>query len=203
MLADDGKAATMFSTQVTRREHGRGCDIQIGSARSFWPVIGKSHMDEESPPSVHVRWFQIEVSELLSTVPLVLNSSPTWRPLTREESDACEAAWLKYRIKKKETRRLSSTSKVSTIESEAVDDEAETTRSVSPLPVPPGMTSCSSKYALYVSLKNRMDMREHRTNRRKRRRRLHGCSDRTRETVRGRCADYESRCFGFVDLQSS
>lgn len=50
---------------------------------------------EESPPSIHVRWFQVEVLELLSTVPLVLNPSPTWRPLTREESDACEAAWKK------------------------------------------------------------------------------------------------------------
>lgn len=113
-------------------------------------------MDEESPPSVHVRWFQIEVSELLSTVPLVLNSSPTWRPLTREESDACEAAWIKHRSKKKEARQLSSNAKVSKSENEAVDDGAETTRSVSPLPVPPGMTSCSPKYALYVSLKNRL-----------------------------------------------
>lgn len=51
-------------------------------------------MADDVPPPVHVRWFQVEVPELLSVAPIVLNATVTWRPLTREESDACEAMWL-------------------------------------------------------------------------------------------------------------
>lgn len=54
-----------------------------------------SSSSEESPPDIHVRWFQVEVPDLLSFAPIVLSSTITWRPLTREESDACEAAWRK------------------------------------------------------------------------------------------------------------
>ena len=53
-----------------------------------------STTDEDAPPKVHVRWFQVEVPDLLTIAPLVLNSTISWRPLTREESDACETAWL-------------------------------------------------------------------------------------------------------------
>jgi hypothetical protein len=49
--------------------------------------------DADAPPKIHVRWFRVEVQELLSIAPIVLNSMPAWRPLTRDESDACEAAW--------------------------------------------------------------------------------------------------------------
>lgn len=49
---------------------------------------------DDTPPKIHVRWFQVEVPELLTIAPLVLNSTISWRPLTREESDACESARL-------------------------------------------------------------------------------------------------------------
>ncbi|KAF8312978.1 hypothetical protein DL93DRAFT_1212391 [Clavulina sp. PMI_390] len=52
---------------------------------------------EDSPaPNIHIRWFQVEVQDLLSIAPIVLNhstGSTTWRPLTRKESIACEEAW--------------------------------------------------------------------------------------------------------------
>ena len=56
-------------------------------------MFDSTAQDELSPPAVHVRWFQVDVPELLSIAPIILSSVPTWRPLTREESDACESAW--------------------------------------------------------------------------------------------------------------
>lgn len=71
------------------------------------PCVGTQHarsilyireiMDSDEPPTIHVRWFQVGVPQLLSITPITLNSTITWRPLTRRESDACEKAWLTSR----------------------------------------------------------------------------------------------------------
>jgi len=56
-------------------------------------MFDSTAQDDLPPPRVHVRWFRVDVPELLSVAPIVLNPTITWRPLTREESDACESAW--------------------------------------------------------------------------------------------------------------
>ncbi|KAF8334748.1 uncharacterized protein EI90DRAFT_460114 [Cantharellus anzutake] len=57
-------------------------------------------MDDSSsnPPDIHVRWFQVDVPELLSIAPITLNPNPTWKALTRVESDACELAWRNLKV---------------------------------------------------------------------------------------------------------
>lgn len=58
-------------------------------SRQDW---GRKYTDEPAPIH-HVRWFHGGPPALLSAAPIVTSSIPTWQPLTREESDACEASW--------------------------------------------------------------------------------------------------------------
>ncbi|KAG9002630.1 hypothetical protein FRB90_011344, partial [Tulasnella sp. 427] len=50
--------------------------------------------DSEEPPKHHVRWFHGGPPMLLSSAPIALGATPIWQPFTKEESDACEEAWL-------------------------------------------------------------------------------------------------------------
>lgn len=96
----------------------------------------------DSPPRIHVRWFQVEVPDLLSIAPIVLNPTVTWRPLTREESDACEIAWQKLPAKPASSATLSRSNS-----SDLTGDATETAPARTAAPLPSGMLFISLLYS--------------------------------------------------------
>lgn len=57
--------------------------------------LNRFRSQDEVAPRHHVRWFHAGPPALLSISPAALGPIPTWQPLTREESDACEEEWQK------------------------------------------------------------------------------------------------------------
>ncbi|KAG9003236.1 hypothetical protein FRB93_011149 [Tulasnella sp. JGI-2019a] len=60
---------------------------------SSYGMSSGARIHDDPAPRHHVRWFHAGPPSLLSIVPTVVGSVPTWQPLTRGESDACEEAW--------------------------------------------------------------------------------------------------------------